>query len=234
MALASKAAQSSYHWDMDQKIIDPSQARDLAPDLLDEQGRMRSVPASFFASTTVIDRAVFGLRHAAYGFITDELIWWLQRRIAGRKAIEIGAGNGDLARHLGIVATDSRMQERADIREYYAAMQQPVISYGPEVLKLPAKDAVRNLSPQVVVASWVTHLYDPRRHEAGGNMYGVDELDILSHCEEYIFIGNTQVHATKLIAQIPHERFEPDWLYSRAHNGSANFIAVWKGKFSKS
>src|SRR5690606_25860612 len=104
------------------------------------------------------------------------------------------------------------------------------IVYGKNVEKLAAKNAVQKFRPQVVVASWVTHLYREDRHEAGGNMFGVDEEFILDNCEEYIFIGNTAVHASKSIWTRPHERHTPDWVFSRASNGSPDFVAVWSGK----
>ena len=83
--------------------------RDLSSDLLDDLGYLRVVPAAFFEDTTVQERALFGNRHGIYGLLTTELVEWLQDRISGRTAIEIGAGNGSLAHALGIAATDSKM-----------------------------------------------------------------------------------------------------------------------------
>src|SRR5271170_675184 len=54
-----------------------------------------------------------------YGLPTIELVEYLKELIGGRSAIEIGAGNGDLGRHLGIPMTDSRLQEDPVIRERY-------------------------------------------------------------------------------------------------------------------
>lgn len=208
--------------------ISTDQIRDLAPELLDELGYLRVVPAWVFEDTTRNERALFGNRHGVYGLLTTELIQWLQDRIGGRKAIEIGSGNGSLAYALDIPATDSKMQDNPIVAKLYENIGAPTVTYGPNVQRLPANDAVVVHKPKVVIAQWVTHLYKQSRHEAGGNMWGVNEERIIKSCEEYIFIGNEQVHAGKSIWSLPHEIIYPDWLYSRAANGSRNFIACWK------
>lgn len=201
--------------------------RDIAPLLLDEKQRLKPVPASLLAQTTVLERASFGVRHGVYGLLTDELILWLQRFISGRSAIEIGAGHGRLAATLGIPATDNRQQEDPPLRAYYALLGQAVVRYGENVEKLAAEEAVKKYSPSVVVASWVTHRFDPSREASGGNAEGVREEFIVANCDAYVFIGNKQVHANKSIWSLKHDLITPPWLYSRAHNGSPDFIAVW-------
>lgn len=213
---------------MHHATIDPNKIRDIAPLLLDEQGRLKVVDASVLAQTTREERALFGVRHAYYGLLTTELVEHVQSLIAGRSALEIGAGHGGLARALGIVATDNHQQSWPEIRAHYEMLRQPTIRYGENVLELDAAQAVAQFRPQVVVASWVTHRYDPRRHGAGGNQDGVCEEDIIRQCEMYIFIGNEQVHTHKSIWALPHEKIFPSWLYSRAVNGSRDFIAVWQ------
>ncbi|PZP94151.1 MAG: hypothetical protein DI587_26315 [Variovorax paradoxus] len=202
--------------------------RDIAPSLLDEHGTLCVVPASVLSATTAQERLVLGLRHGLYSYPTEELVAFLRERIGGRRAIEIGAGNGVLAKALGIPATDNRQQEEAEFRAYYAARDQATVQYGDHVEKIDAAAAVKKHQPQVVVASWVTHRYDPRRPRAGGSVTGVDEEDIIQSCEEYIFVGNEQVHEHKSIWSLPHEKLTPPWLYSRAVNGSPNFIAFWR------
>ncbi len=209
------------------RTLDLRNIRNIAPLVNDLGGRPRVMPAAFYASTTLEERAAFGVRHAAYCLPTEELVSWLKKLIGNRSAIEIGSGNGVLAATLNIPATDNCMQNRPDIAQYYAALGQPVVKYGPQVVSLAADEAVKLFKPQVVIASWVTHRYDPARHEAGGNQEGVVEEDIIRACETYVVIGNTHVHKAKSIWGLPHIRVEPPWLYSRAHNGSAEFIAVW-------
>lgn len=209
-------------------IIDPSKVRDISPLLLDEQKQLKVVPARVFQETTMQERALFGVRNAYYGFLTTELIAYLKDFIGDRSAIEIGAGHGGLGRALGIPATDSHQQDRPEIKAYYNALQQPVITYGEDVEMLDAHSAVEKYKPQVVVASWVTHRYTEARASAGGNQDGVNEEAIIDACEAYVFIGNEKVHAAKSIWQRPHEKFSPYWVFSRAANGTADFIAIWR------
>jgi hypothetical protein len=207
--------------------IDPNGTRDLAPQVLDQGGRLRVLPASFWAATTREERALFGHRHAIYSFATTELVAWLQERIAGKRAIEIGAGHGVLAEALGIPATDNRMQTWPEIRATYALQGQPTIKYGVNVQTLAAEEAVKKHRPDVVIGCWVTHKWLAGNHAAGGNMYGVREERIIQRAA-YIFIGNEAVHAAKPIWSLPHEIHYPPWLVSRSANGSRDFIAVWE------
>lgn len=209
--------------------IDPRQIRDIAPLLLDAGGRLRVTPASVLEQTTAAERLMFGVRNGVYGIPTTELCEYLRTRIAGRRAIEIGAGNGVLARELGIPATDNRQQEEPGLKAYYDQLSQPTVRYGDNVERLDANAAVGKYKPEVVIACWVTHRFDPRLESAGGSSSGVDEAAIIAACDEYIFIGNEQVHAHKPIWGLPHEKLTPPWLFSRAVNGSRDFIAIWSG-----
>ncbi len=216
---------------MDLRAIDLRNVRDLSSEVLEPgaPGRVRVLPAAFWAGTTPVERAVVAARHGLYGFPTEELVAWLRAFIGTRRAIEIGAGNGVLAQALGIIATDSCLQAKPEIAAYYRMLGQALVTYGPNVEKLDALQAVHKHRPQVVVACWVTHKYDVSRHTAGGNEFGVVEEAIVDACEHYVLIGNTRVHEAKSVWSRPHERFEPSWLYSRAVNGSKDFIAVFPG-----
>lgn len=88
-------------------------------------------------------------------------------------------------------------------RRILGITKQPPVRYGPNVQRFAADAAVRHFRPEVVIAAWVTHRYDPKRHHAGGNEIGVDEIDILAHCQHYILIGNTHVHRHKEIWRRP-------------------------------
>lgn len=214
---------------VDTTVLDADNIRDIAPEVLDTDGRIRVLPAAYWAGTTVEERALFGHRHANYSFPTVELVDRLRELIGDRTAIEIGAGHGVLAEALDIPATDNRQQEMPEYRLRIALSGQPPVRYGPNVIECHASRAVRRFKPQVVVGCWVTHKYDPARHEAGGNEIGIDEPDILRNCETYIVVGNEQVHAGKSIWARRHTIEYPDFVYSRAHNGSRDFIAVWPG-----
>jgi hypothetical protein len=213
---------------MEAFLVNPAEIRDISSQMLDENGRLRVVPASVLAATTPQERVLFGLRNGLYSFPTEELCSFLREKIAGRPAIEIGAGHGVLAAALGIPATDSRQQEEPAIKAHYARLGQAVVPYGSNVEALPAAKAVAKHRPAVVIACWVTHRYNPARHDAGGNQDGVDEAAIITACDEYIVIGNERVHQHKPIWSLPHELHRPSWLFSRAVNGSPDFIAIWR------
>lgn len=211
-------------------VFDPSGIRDISPDVLDVDGRLRVLPAAYWATTTIDERALFGHRHGIYGFPTTELVDHLQTIIGGRQAIEIGAGNGVLAEALGITATDSRQQEKAPYRQMYARMRQPTVRYGPNVVDCHARRAVRRYQPQVVIGCWVPWKYDPTRHPASGNEDGVDEEDILRHCQLYVNIGHELVHAGSQLWDLPHHVQYPPFVYSRTRSTARDYIGVWPGR----
>lgn len=203
--------------------------RDIAPDVLDADGRLRVLPAEYWATTTPEERAWLGHRFGIYSFPTQELVERLREIIGGRSAIEIGAGHGVLAEALGIPATDTREQERPESRSLLAALRQQPVRYGPNVVEAHASRAVRRYRPQVVVACWVTQVWDPVRPIRESKPDGVDEEDILRNCETYVLVGNEEIHRQKRIWQRRHEIEYPPYVYSRALNGSREFIATWQG-----
>jgi hypothetical protein len=205
-----------------------STTRDISPLVFDDNGEFQILPASFWHETTLPERALLAVKHGMYLLPTLELIDHLKSVIAGRRAIEIGAGNGILAKALGIHATDNHMQSRPKYKAHYEALGQAPVRYGRDVEELEAHEAIQRYKPEVVVAAWVTHRYDLARHEAGGNEIGVDEDQVVDRAS-YLFVGNKTVHANKRIWARPHTIEQHDWLYSRAMNGSPNFIAYWQG-----
>jgi hypothetical protein len=201
--------------------------RDLTPLAFTADGQFRILGAERWRDTTQPERSALAVRHAMYVLPTTELVERLREVIAGRRAIEIGSGNGVLAAALGIPATDNWMQERARYLALYAGLRQPTIRYGANVERLDAHAAIAKHRPQVVVAAWVTHRYDPRRPDAGGNEIGVVEEDVIDDVETYILVGNSQVHRHKSIWSRPHTIENHDYLLSRALGGGRDFIAVW-------
>lgn len=211
--------------------LDTEGIRDISPDALDENGRLKVQPAAFWAKTNREERALFGHRHAAYGLPTEELVTFLKGFIHGRPAIEIGAGNGVLAEALGIPATDNRQQEMPKYREIYARLGQPTVKYGPNVITMDAAEAVAHYRPAVVVGCWITHRYDPLKPWRQGNEIGVDEEEIIDQVEDYVSIGNGAIHSAKPIWTLRHLKV-PDlhpYLYSRAMAVEEDFLAVWPG-----
>lgn len=204
--------------------------RDIAGDVLDPvTGRFQILPASFWAGTTRPERAYFGTQNGIYSFPTVELAEYLRDIIGDRKAIEIGAGNGVLAETLGIIATDSFEQAKFSTRMYYEAAEAQTVPYGRDVRRITAFNAVRKFRPQVVLGCWVTHKMNIQAFQPTGHARGIDEEDILDHCEQYVFVGNEKVHENKKIWERPHTIEYPDFVYSRANNGAREFVAIFEG-----
>lgn len=209
--------------------LDTKEVRDISGEVLGDDGRMKILPAEYWASTTMQERALFGHRNGIYLFPTTELVERLKEIIGDRHAIEIGAGNGVLAQALGIPATDNRQQEMPLYKLVYTATRQPPVKYGPNIIEMHASRAVRHYKPAVVIGSWITQKYDPLNHDAGGNEIGVDQRDVLLHCQEYVIIGNEHTHRLNPLWNREHRIEFPPYVYSRANNGSREFIARWRG-----
>lgn len=200
------------------------------PDLLDgHTGQLRLLPASAYDAIPHAAYQLWCHQFARYGLPTVELVDWLRCRIAGRNAIEIGSGAGDLAYHLGIPATDNRMQEWPEIQLHYQIIGQPAIRYPASVQSMDALEAVAHYRPEVVIASWVTEWIDPALPPPphGGNMWGVKEDEIVATGCEYILIGNVHVHGQKKIMALPHEEFILPFLRSRSFYPRYDRVWIW-------
>lgn len=208
-------------------------AGDLNRDQVDKRlllpnGRMKLLPATEIDAIEPNDLAYFTWRTGRYGLVTIELIKALKETLEGLSAIEIGAGNGDLGYHLGIVMTDSKLQEKPEIRQLYETMNQPVIKYPADVLRLEALAAVKRMMPAVVVASWVTEYVAPDEKPGpdGGSMYGVEEDKIINQGVSYLLIGNEAVHGNKKIRRKAHCAFNLEGLRSRGEK-DLDTIYIW-------
>lgn len=211
------------------EIIDGSRDTSVVDKLLlDEKGLVRVRSSDELGQLDLQAVRIWCHQRAVYLIPSLELIAWLKDRIGGRRAIEIGSGNGAVGRALGIPTTDNRSQEWPDVKTFYALTGQPTIKYPDDIETIPALDAIKKHKPQVVVACWVTHLYREDEHERGGNMYGVDEDAVLdSGIETYIHIGATSSHSQKRILSRPHEEHRPAILFGRG-KPEDRVIWVWE------
>lgn len=175
------------------------------------------------------DVKLWALYNARYGLPTIELFDWLKAAMGDpANVLEIGAGMGDLGRNLGIRQTDSYIQTTPEVRAFYEATNQPIISPPSFVEKIEANEAVAKYKPRVVIASWVTQHWSPLDPEGtGGSVYGPDEEDILRNVEIYIHIGNMNTHGDKRILKREHKVLFPDWVCSRASDPLKNCIHIW-------
>jgi hypothetical protein len=167
----------------------------------------------------------FCWKHGIYQLPTIELIEQIKLYLIGKKilpseCIEIGAGTGQIGRHLGIRMTDNKLQDEPEIREHYAAMGQPVLKYSPDVEKIDANSAVIKYKPRVVLACWVT--------ETPKLVFGVKEPEMLKHIERYFFVGNLQTHGDKSIFHKVSGEYYP-WLISRSFHPQDNRIWIVNG-----
>ena len=195
--------------------------------LLNEHGRTRLMPAAEVLAFGIDEVQAWMVTRARYQFVTTELVEWLKTRIAGRRAIEVGAGMGDLGFHLGIPMTDSYIQTEME-PEYRLSMAmtgQAPTTPPPDVERIEAEAAVEKYKPQVVVASWIT-----QKHHAGdpdGFAYGPEEIRIVRNVETYIIVGNSSPHGSKRIRRLKHREHKFPWLVSRGVDQSRNVIYVW-------
>ncbi len=189
-----------------------------------QDGKLIIHSAEFWKKRDLNELRYFMHQHGIYVMPTLELIYWLRDNIIG-KAIEIGAGNGSISRALNIPITDSRMQERMEIKLIYQMQGSPVINYPDDVEALDAIEAIKKYKPDTVIGAFITHRYEPSI--GTGNPYGVVEENILKKVKRYINIGNKRTHSDKPILNLPHEEHQFDWLITRANDQSLNTIFVF-------
>ena len=173
---------------------------------------------------------LWALARALYGIPTTQMIDWLRDKIGGRKAIEIGAGNGVYGRSLGIPMYDNFIQERPEIALIYALQRQPTISYGADVQRMDALDAVKQHRPEVVLGVWVSQKYD----RGNGGVDAIDERAILAvpSTQTYMVVGNLNVHGGKEIrTNVPKgwtlTEYDLPFNLSRANEPEKNRVFVW-------
>lgn len=163
-----------------------------------------------------------------YTIATTELVCWLHDQIGGQRAIEVGAGAGDLGYHVGIPQSDSGLQTDPDLRRFYAFLGQRAVTPPPDVERLTANDAVMKYEPDMVIASWLTQRYQPGDEgRIGSSIGGADEFDIVERAT-YIHIGNLNAHHQKRILALKHKELKPPWLWTRGQRPELNRIWIWE------
>jgi len=189
------------------------------------------MPAAFYARWPPRELFIWSVRRAFYCLPTHELVEFIRSQIDCEDAIEIGSGNGCLGRSVGVRLTDSKLQDREDMKARYEHEGQATVTYGADVEKLSALEAVEKYKPKVVLAAWVTHKFNPARPQARGNVYGVDEGRMLDKkfVKKYVFVGNEHVHgesARKPILGRPHATYRLPYNVSRSLD-PRNVVWVW-------
>lgn len=197
--------------------------------LLDNEGRLPLKPNRFYDGLNQPDLRIWMHDHARYLLVTQELVDFLKPVLAGQKTIEIGAGAGDLGRHLGIKMTDNYCQQWPEVRDLYASMGQPTIPYAHDVERIDALDAVLLYAPDIVIGGWVTQWISPNLAppKGGGSIYGIKEDEVLKRVKKYIVIGAEEIHKHKAIMAYPHETIDATFARSRRTD---NRIWIWEGR----
>lgn len=205
----------------------------LDPILMDD-GLLKVLDCATLRAIPQEHLMIWGGKRGIYTFPTTELIAWLKERIAGRRAIEICAGNAATGRALGIIRTDSYIQTDPNMAAVYQAMNQHPIEPPKDVYKFEANDAVDFFKPKVVIGCYATQKYLPGDEgppKIGSSVFGVDELAMLPKIETYINVGNDTSHADKRIRKFKFEMFKFDWIVTRSGNQSENHICVWDAPY---
>ena len=163
---------------------------------------------------------------ATYVVPTEELIDYLDEQIGDEKAIEICADNGYIGSNLDILMTDSYQQQDDKMTcLYYDLIKQPRIKYPPNVMKLEASRAVRQIKPHTVIGCYATHKW--REDTQSGNIKGVDFEDVFSKVQRLVLVGNLQTHKDNPFMALPHEEVALPGLLTRAADQSLNRIFIW-------
>lgn len=211
------------------KTVALQMVRKLDPPLLHPNGRIKLHPASFYQQFSKEEILAWCNLRARYSIPTQELVTWLKEQIGDRRALEIGAGMGDLGYHLGIKTTDSYLQvNNAEVRAYYAKLGQPPTQPPKFVERREALAAVRKYRPQVVIGCYITQKW--QLGDLQGSDYGVEEDKMLRLISTYIHVGNLQSHGDKRLLQLPHQVYQPPWLVSRSPNPASNLIYIWSNQ----
>ena len=197
----------------------------LENQIFNTEGHIIIKPYNFFNSYTENEIKYFMYVYGIYVLPTTELIETLKQIIIG-KAIEIGAGNGAIGRELKIPITDSKMQDLPEIQLVYKMTNQPTVKYASDIEKLDALKAIELYQPDTVIGAFITHKYNG----IDGNMYGVQEEEILKKVKRYINIGNLSTHRTKPLLKLPHEQIYLHWMITRSNNQRDNRIFIFNQK----
>lgn len=214
--------------------VNPFRIVELAKEMISDGNIIHPVPYERIRDFTFDEINLFLMQTALYTFPTTELVEWLRSEIDdggefAPDAIEICCGSGWLGRELDIPITDSKLQEREDIKKIYREMGQPVIQYPDDVEKLDAVSAVKKYQPEFVIGSYVTNKWGNGTSRKVGNIYGVDNGWIAAHCHKYFMIGNENIHGRDIVMKRKHQKLDFDWLITRGDSSKAR-IYVFENK----
>ncbi len=202
---------------------------ELEQSLFDAHGKLKLLPAAELMQFGFSKLRLFIHKHSIYQMPTVELIDILRGVIGDASCIEIGAGSGNVGRHLNIKMTDSHQQAKKIFKELYESINQPIIQYPRDVEKLTAKEAIKLYRPHTVLGCWVTHKYNARLHHLGGNIEGIEGADVMKRVKRFVFVGNTEIHKGWNFNQLGKvEIIQSNGIVSRAIQGQNVVVVITK------
>lgn len=197
--------------------------------MLDQNGALRLFPASYYDGIPPETLRQWCEGNHRFVLPTLELVLWLRNLIGKRPALEIGAGHGDLAYHLGIPATDSYLHQRPEVAALRRAARQPDPDFPFRVRRMEAFEAVRHYRPEVVIAGWVdewigSEQSPPQPH---ASVNGVREVKLIEKGITYVLIGNVKQHQHRTSRMLVHRDYPFPWLRRCDPDQMLNRVWVW-------
>lgn len=212
---------------MDYTVIESNDINYISELLIDEQGTLKILSYQELRHVPQEHLSQFCTENGYYIIPTQELIEFIKSEIGDSKALEIGAGSGAVCKALSIRGVDNYMQRQPEIKAYYNALGQAIVPYGDHVERMDGLDAVKKYKPEVVIACYVTHKYNPKEHWREGNQFGIDEVRMLKRINKYIHVGNRKVHGKKPLLSMHHKIIKEDWIVGRSLT-KENEIWIWE------
>ncbi|MDK9790002.1 hypothetical protein [Vibrio sp. D431a] len=211
--------------------------KNVLPYIVDENGLPRIVDhVDLLSRFSLRDVKICMQISGIYVLPTIELMEDLRKLIPDlTKTIEIGSGNGIIAKELGIKATDNYMQH-PDFRvekhnkvlmEELQNSGNQLVRYGSNVLRVDGNEAVKRFKPKTALACFVTHKYSKSKPEKGGNFKGVDFEKLVRKVNRLVFVGNDETHKHHTLLEMPMLTIRSDGLITRSDDQSKNGIFIF-------
>lgn len=192
-----------------------------------KNGEFQILPYSAWAQHDPVAIRLFLHEEALYSIPTEEVVEFIDELIGEHTAIEIGAGHGLWGRELDIPLTDSKLQERPEVKLMYLMAKQPLIKYPQDIIKLRASDAIKRFKPHTVFASYFTPICEGAKYMEGDEVYRDDERLFPNWgVKRYIKIGSINTHGNNPLMKLAHEEHNPIELITRAEKVNQR-IFIW-------
>ncbi len=136
------------------------------------------------------------IKHYGFAVITEESVEWMTRNLTGHTVLEVGAGNGYLARRLRDAGLQMTVTDACgDLKDNSYALGD---SYLSEVIQMDAESAIGKYGPSALIWSW------PVRSDESGRAFRTFDGEL------FIYIGEQYNGCTggDLFSEVLNERYE--------------------------